>query len=73
MLTFMKNWIFCSYVLIFLWVGRIYAFLFLCHVPEEVARNLNHLRDLKNKLPVVPANSPGYFAYSLVEKLQGII
>jgi len=43
--------------------------LFLCNVPEEVVWNLNHLRDLAKKLPVVPANSPGYFAYSLVEKL----
>lgn len=44
-------------------------FLFLCNVPEEVVWNLNHLRDLKKKLPTVPANSPGYFAYSLAEKL----
>ena len=44
-------------------------FLFLCNVPEEVVWNLNHLRDLEKKLPVVPANVPGYFAHSLVEKL----
>lgn len=62
---------FCSYVLPDISLGReniCFSSFFVMSLRNKV-QNLNHLRDLKKKLPTVPANSPGYFAYSLVEKL----